>query len=121
MVSQEEYVAAELHLAKLLNVRPGKDENKGVTQQAGPRWMHSNTDAFALLAEHLEGYYEARKGSAEHCIVVPNQSLEATVVYLRDHATKELALRYAFVKAVIAKALEAARWGRAHLSELVSE
>jgi hypothetical protein len=103
MITREECVAAEMHLAKLMGLRYCVEVDRRVHYEIGPRWTTNGADAFALLTKHLNGYFEAREGAHDHCIVIPNTTERATVVLLRDHLDKSQALAYAAVLAVTAK------------------
>lgn len=109
MITREQCVAAEKHLAKLMSLRYCVEVDRRVEYQVGPRWTTNKGDALALLVDHLEGYYEARTGAHDHCIVIPNTTDKATVVMLRDHVDKAEALGYAAVLAVTAKLEQASR------------
>lgn len=102
MITREECVAAEMHLANLMGLRYGVEVDRCVEYPVGPRWTTNGKDALELLVGHLNGYYEAREGALDHCIVISNATERATVVLLRDHVSKAQALGYAAVLAVTA-------------------
>lgn len=104
--------ALSIELAKLLGWKelyPGDELGYNWVNTEGGKecadWCENDGSAFLLMTSYLGGYYEAREYTHEHCIVIgipshKRQCLEDTVVvYLRDHKTKQHALRFAITLA----------------------
>lgn len=72
-----------------------------------PRYVRDNGAVLSLLAAQTRGYYEACESTANHCFVFGNDYGEATVVYLRDHPSREAALRFGIVSSILGRHLAA--------------
>lgn len=100
--TEDKYTVATDLLAKLLDEQFGEQTEGHRTYFTGPRWLKDRGEAFDLMVTYLKGYYEAREGTPEHCIVIGHDFGEAVVVLVRNHGTKARALAYAIVLAVTA-------------------